>query len=64
MYIRFIHKKLLGYFEKEKESFKANDYLKIIKIVRKMSEESILNTSEIGYALFAYDVNHREGNLH
>jgi len=54
----------LDYFEEEKESFKADDYLKIIKIVRKMAEETDYNTAEIGYALFAYDVVHREGNLH
>ena len=54
----------LGYFEKEKESFKADDYLKIIEIVRKMAADSEFNTAEIGYALFAYDVVHREGNLH
>jgi len=54
----------LKYFKKEKESFKADDYLKIIKIVRKMSEQSEFSTAEIGYALFAYDVVNREGNLH
>ena len=54
----------LDYFEEEKESFTADDYLKIIKIVRKMAEEADYNTAEIGYALFAYDVVHREGNLH
>lgn len=54
----------LEYFTKEKESFKAEDYLKIIEIVRKMAEESNYTTAEIGYALFAYDVVHREGNLH
>lgn len=54
----------LGYFDKEKESFKAEDYLKIIKIVREMAANSKLSTAEIGYALFAYDVVNREGNLH
>jgi len=54
----------LGYFDEEKENFKADDYLKIIKIVRKMAAESDYTTAEIGYALFAYDVVHREGNLH
>jgi len=54
----------LDYFEKEKESFKVDDYLKIIRIVRKMAEKTNYNTAEIGYALFAYDVVHREGNLH
>lgn len=54
----------LDYFEQEKESFKEDDYLKIIKIVRKMAAQSDYSTAEIGYALFAYDVVHREGNLH
>lgn len=54
----------LGYFEKEKESFKIDDYLTIIEIIRKMAAESNYKTAEIGYALFAYDVIHREGNLH
>jgi thermostable 8-oxoguanine DNA glycosylase len=54
----------LGYFEKEKESFKPDDYLKIIKIVREMAADGEFTTAEIGYALFAYDVVHREGNLH
>ena len=54
----------LGYFEKEKESFKEDDYLKIIEIVRKMAKKAEFNTAEIGYALFAYDVVHRQGNLH
>jgi len=54
----------LNYFKKEKENFKADDYLKIIKIVREMAAETDYSTAEIAYALFAYDVVHREGNLH
>lgn len=54
----------LNYFAEEKESFKADDYLKIIDIVRQMAEQSDYSTAEIGYALFVYDVVHREGNLH
>ena len=54
----------LDYFDKEKESFKPDDYLKIIKIVRQLASDSEYTTSEIGYALFAYDVVNREGNLH
>ncbi|MFW6007484.1 MAG: hypothetical protein ACOC4G_09050 [Bacillota bacterium] len=54
----------LGYFSRERESFKPEDYLKIIKIVRQMASESDYTTAEIGYALFAYDVVNREGNLH
>jgi thermostable 8-oxoguanine DNA glycosylase len=54
----------LDYFDKEKENFKADDYLKIIKIVREMAAETKFSTAEIGYALFAYDTVHRQGNLH
>ncbi|MCK8824161.1 PHP domain-containing protein [Fuchsiella alkaliacetigena] len=54
----------MGYFEQEKESFKASDYLRIIDIVRRLAEEVDLTVAEIGYALFAYDVEHREGTLH
>lgn len=54
----------LGYFEKEKERFTAADYVKIIELVRPMAQESKFSAAEIGYALFAYDVEHREGNLH
>jgi hypothetical protein len=54
----------LDYFENEKESFKPDDYLKIIKIVREMAADSNYSTAKIGYALFAYDAVHREGNLH
>ena len=54
----------LDYFDTEKESFKLDDYLKIMKIVRKLAAKSNFSTAEIGYALFAYDVVHRDGNLH
>lgn len=54
----------LGYFENEKERFEPADYVKIIDIVRKMADESEFTVAEIGYALFAYDVEHRKGNLH
>lgn len=54
----------MGYFKKEKESFKAEDYISIIKIVRSLAQEEGMKVSEIGYALFAYDVVHREGTLH
>ncbi len=54
----------MGYFDKEKESFNPDDYIKIIKIVRELAKNSDLSVSEIGYALFSYDVIHREGTLH
>lgn len=54
----------MGYFKKEKEHFEPDDYILIIKIVRELAKEEEMTTAEIGYALFAYDVVHREGNLH
>ncbi|GAB6099383.1 hypothetical protein JCM16358_12620 [Halanaerocella petrolearia] len=54
----------LGYFAKEKERFNPEDYIKIIEIVRRMAQEEKMKVADIGYALFAYDVVHREGNLH
>ncbi|PRX35661.1 hypothetical protein BX659_101155 [Orenia metallireducens] len=54
----------MGYFDKEKEQFNPDDYLAIMKIVRELAQEEGMTTAEIGYALFAYDVVHREGNLH
>ncbi|SJZ45222.1 PHP domain-containing protein [Selenihalanaerobacter shriftii] len=54
----------MGYFDVEKESFTADDYLRIMEIIRKLALETDLSTAKIGYALFAYDVEHREGTLH
>ncbi|MBM7623005.1 PHP domain-containing protein [Sporohalobacter salinus] len=54
----------MGYFDKEKESFNADDYIRIINIVRRLANKTGLTTAEIGYALFAYDVEHRKGTLH
>mgnify|MGYP006292557243 FL=1 len=54
----------LDYFAEERERFEPAHYVQIIEIVRKMAEESEFNVAQIGYALFAYDVEHREGNLH
>ena len=54
----------LDYFAEERERFEPAHYVQIIEIVRKMAQESKFNVAQIGYALFAYDVEHREGNLH
>lgn len=54
----------LGYFVEEKESFKPEDYIKIIDVVRKLTADTKFTVAEVGYALFAYDVVNREGNLH
>ena len=54
----------LGYFQQEKEKFNPEDYLTMIKIIRKMADQTRFTSAEIGYALFAYDTIHREGTLH
>ncbi|MCK8816269.1 hypothetical protein MWH28_02690 [Natroniella sulfidigena] len=54
----------LGYFEREKERFKPDDYLRMIEIIRQMAKQEGFKVAEVGYALFAYDVVHREGTLH
>ena len=53
-----------GYLVGRKESFTAEDYLKMIEPIREIAEETGFITEEIGYALFAMDVEKREGNLH
>ena len=54
----------LGYLEGIKETFTAEDYVKMIEPIRKIAEETGFTTEKIGYALFAMDVEKREGNLH
>lgn len=53
-----------GYLEGRKETFDALDYCKMIKPIRDIAETTGFTTEEVGYALFAYDVDKREGNLH
>ena len=54
----------LDYLEGRKESFTADDYVKMIEPIREIAKETAFTTEEIGYALFAMDVEKREGNLH
>lgn len=54
----------LGFVEGRKESFDASDYCVMIEEIRKISEKTKYTTAEVGYALFAYDVDKREGTLH
>lgn len=54
----------LDYFDERKETFDADDYVKMMRPIREIAEETGHTPTEIGYALFAYDVDHREGNLH
>lgn len=54
----------LGYFEDRKESFDADDYVKMIKPIREIAGKTGFSAVEVGYALFAYDDKVREGTLH
>jgi thermostable 8-oxoguanine DNA glycosylase len=53
-----------GYLEGRKESFTAEDYVKMIEPIREIAKETGFTTEDIGYALFAMDVEKRKGNLH
>ena len=52
------------YVEDRKESFDARDYVEMIRYIREIAERTGFTTEEVGYALFAYDVDKREGTLH
>ena len=54
----------LGHLECRKETFTASDYVKMMEPIRKMAEKTGYRPVDIGYALFAYDVDKREGTLH
>ncbi|SDQ62966.1 hypothetical protein [Natronobacterium texcoconense] len=54
----------LDYLEGRKESFDADDYVTIIGPIREIAEETGYSVAEVGYALFAYDDEVREGTLH
>jgi thermostable 8-oxoguanine DNA glycosylase len=54
----------LDYLEGRKESFDAKDYVEMIEAVRKISDKTGFTASEVGYALFAYDDDVRDGTLH
>ncbi len=53
-----------GYLDGRKESFDAADYVAMIGPIREIAEETDYSPEEVGYALFAYDVKHRDGTLH
>lgn len=54
----------LDYLDGRKESFDAADYVRMIVPIREIAEETGYTTAEVGYALFAYDVEVRDGTLH
>ncbi|SEP08799.1 hypothetical protein SAMN05216388_103217 [Halorientalis persicus] len=54
----------LDYLEGRKESFDAGDYVTMIGPIREIAAETGHTAAEVGYALFAYDDDVREGTLH
>lgn len=54
----------LGYLDGRKESFDAADYVTMIEPIREIAAETGYSVDDVGYALFAYDVDEREGTLH
>lgn len=54
----------LDYLDERKESFNPQDYISMIGPLRDIADKTGFMCSEVGYALFAYDVKVREGNLH
>ena len=58
------HLERLGHVEGRKESFDAGDYVTMIEPIREIAAETTYSVAEVGYALFAADVNARDGTLH
>jgi hypothetical protein len=54
----------LDYLDGRKESFHADDYVTMIEPIREFAAETGHTAAEVGYALFAYDDDVREGTLH
>ena len=54
----------LEYLDGRKESFDAADYVSMIEPIRSIAGRTDYSAAEVGYALFAYDVEEREGTLH
>ncbi|WP_284010820.1 hypothetical protein [Haloarcula pelagica] len=54
----------LDYLDGRKESFDAADYVTMIEPIREIAAETGFRVDEVGYALFAADVEARDGTLH
>ena len=52
------------YLDGRQESFDAADYVTMMEPIREIADATGYTTAEVGYALFAYDAEHREGTLH
>lgn len=54
----------LDHLDGRRESFDAGDYVTMIEPIRAIAAETGTSAASVGYALFAYDVDTREGTLH
>ncbi|MBY6287248.1 hypothetical protein GLT90_01440 [Nanohaloarchaea archaeon H12] len=54
----------LNFFDDRKESFEPTDYVKMMEAIRDISDKTGFSCSEVGYSLFAYDAEVRDGTLH
>jgi thermostable 8-oxoguanine DNA glycosylase len=54
----------LGKLDGRKETFDADDYAEMIEPIREIAGETGYTAAEVGYALFAHNVEKREGTLH
>ncbi len=54
----------MGCVEGRKESFEAGDYVTMIEPMREIAGRTGFSVADVGYALFAYDYDVREGTLH
>lgn len=53
-----------GHVDGRKEQFDAADYVTMIDPIRDVASDTGFAAAEVGYAMFAYDVDHRDGTLH
>lgn len=54
----------LNYVDGRKERFGPADYTTMIESIRELAEQTDFRVDRVGYALFAYDVDKRDGTLH
>ncbi|NMJ77009.1 hypothetical protein GLU64_01185 [Nanohaloarchaea archaeon] len=54
----------LNFFDHRKESFEPDDYVRMMEAIRDISDKTGFSCSEVGYSLFAYDAEVRDGTLH
>lgn len=54
----------LGRLDGRKEQFDAGDYVAMVEPIREIAAETGHTAAEVGYALFAADVDQRDGRLH